>query len=121
MEIQNVEAASCVGLSLHEARERAELTIADIAAITKISCHYLVAIERDEFERIPSRIHAFGFTRAFAKAVDLDDGAVCAALRRQMEETAATSCDPVEAEGSRYEHRGPLSALSRMANSFFSL
>ncbi len=45
-----------VGAYLREARERAGLSIRDLAASTKISSQALEAIERDDVARLPGGI-----------------------------------------------------------------
>ncbi len=82
-------ALDCVGERLAMARRDAGLSVADVAERTKVSCHYLKALESEAFHRLPSRVHTFGFARAFAKAVALDDREISEALRVKLDETVA--------------------------------
>lgn len=74
-----------IGARLSLARLHADMTIADVAALTRVSSRYLVAIEEEEFDRLPSRVHALGFTRAFAKAVNIEAEEVVEALRAKLD------------------------------------
>jgi cytoskeleton protein RodZ len=56
---------------LRSARERAGLSIEDIAAATKIRRAALLAIERGEFERLPGDFYARAFLRSYAREVHL--------------------------------------------------
>ncbi|MEY4159524.1 MAG: hypothetical protein RLZZ136_145 [Pseudomonadota bacterium] len=72
------------GSRLRLAREQAGLSRADVAAVTRISERLIVRIEEGDFAALPSRTHAFGFTRAFARAVSLDEHDIVEAVRREM-------------------------------------
>ena len=61
------------GATLRRAREALRLDLANVAADTRIPLRHLEAIEQDNFESLPSRAYAIGFSRTFAKAVGLDD------------------------------------------------
>ena len=74
-----------IGARLNQARMAANLAIHDIADRTKISQRFLTAIENDDFEALPGRVYIFGFTRAFARAVGLDEVSLLAALREKMQ------------------------------------
>ena len=73
------------GSQLRAAREAAGLTFADIAAKTRIPQRHLEAIERDDFDALPSTTYSVGFARAFARNVGADEVAVAAAVRAQLE------------------------------------
>lgn len=74
-----------IGASLNQARMTANLALQDIADRTKISLRFLTAIENDDFSALPGRVYIFGFTRAFARAVGLDEGSLIDALREKMQ------------------------------------
>lgn len=61
-----------VGTELRQARERAQLSLQDIATRTKIRVPLLEAIEREEFERLPAGLLTRGYLRAYAREVGLD-------------------------------------------------
>jgi cytoskeletal protein RodZ len=74
-----------VGARLNQARMTANLALQDIADRTKISLRFLAAIENDDFSALPGRVYIFGFARAFARAVGLDEDSLIAALREKMQ------------------------------------
>jgi DNA-binding XRE family transcriptional regulator len=61
-----------LGRQLREARAARGATIADVAAVTKISSRALMAIEREAFDDLPAGIFRRAYVRAFATAVGLD-------------------------------------------------
>ena len=74
-----------IGARLNQARLMANLALQDIADRTKISLRFLSAIENDDFSALPGSVYIFGFTKAFARAVGLDEESVVAALRKKMQ------------------------------------
>lgn len=76
-----------IGARLNQARLMANLALRDIADRTKISLRFLSAIENDDFSALPGRVYIFGFTKAFARAVGLDEESMVTALREKMQLT----------------------------------
>ena len=74
-----------IGARLNQARIAANLGLQDIADRTKISQRFLTAIENDDFSALPGRVYIFGFTKAFARAVGLEEESIVAALREKMQ------------------------------------
>lgn len=72
------------GAQLRAARQSLNLDIAQVAAETRIPRRHLEAIEEGEFEALPSRAYAIGFSRTFAKAVGLDAAAITDAVRAEL-------------------------------------
>lgn len=72
------------GATLRAARETQRLELAHIAAETRIPLRHLEAIEEGNFESLPSRAYAIGFTRTYAKALGLDDAAMVDAVRVEL-------------------------------------
>jgi cytoskeleton protein RodZ len=64
--------ADDIGAHLREARERAGITLRDVAAATKISVPALEALERNDIGRLPGGIFVRAFVRAYARHVGLD-------------------------------------------------
>jgi transcriptional regulator with XRE-family HTH domain len=60
------------GARLREERERRRITLASIAANTKIGLHLLEGLERGHVSRWPSGIFRRSFIRAYAEAIGLD-------------------------------------------------
>lgn len=79
---------------LRRAREAAGMTVEQLAAETRIPQRHIEAIERAEFDRLPSRTYAIGFSRTYARSVGLDDREVTAQLRSELGETEQTRAVP---------------------------
>lgn len=77
------------GQRLQEARERAHLTLQDVAARTKIPRWILANIEHDDLSHVPGGVFIRGYLTSFARAVGLDAESVWADYR-------ATWMPPVE-------------------------
>ncbi len=77
-------AGTGVGASLRAAREAKRVDLAHIAAETRIPLRHLEAIEAGNFESLPSRAYAIGFTRTYAKALGMDGVAIVDAVRLEL-------------------------------------
>jgi transcriptional regulator with XRE-family HTH domain len=73
-----------IGERLRAARESAGLDLAEIAARTRIPQRHLEAIEQSDFSALPSPTYAFGFAKAYARAVGLDEAALARNLRATL-------------------------------------
>lgn len=73
------------GALLAKARAKAKLSIADVAAKTRIPQRHLEAIEAGDYARLPSRTYAIGFSRTYARLVKLDERAVTDQVRLDLE------------------------------------
>ena len=76
------------GDRLRLAREAAGLSLADVATRTRITQRHLSAIEKSDFSELPGRTYVTGFARAYARAIDLPEAEIGAAVRRELEEDA---------------------------------
>lgn len=74
-----------VGAQLARARADKGLGLAELSAITKIRESHLLAIETGNFAALPARMYAVGFARTYAKALGLDQHAIAAALRNELD------------------------------------
>lgn len=72
------------GAQLRAAREAMRLDLAHVAAETRIPLRHLEAIEAGDFESLPSRTYAIGFSRTFARAVGLDEAVITEAVRAEL-------------------------------------
>lgn len=72
------------GATLRAAREALRLDLSQVAAETRIPLRHLEAIEDENFEGLPSRAYAIGFSRTFAKAVGLDPAVITDAVRAEL-------------------------------------
>ena len=57
---------------LRRQRELREISLREIADVTKISIRYLEALEQDRFDVLPAPVFAKGFLREYARYVGLD-------------------------------------------------
>lgn len=73
------------GERLREAREAQGLTLAEIAARTRVPVRHLEAIERSDFGALPSPTYAMGFAKAYARAVGVDEIAIGREIRQSRE------------------------------------
>ncbi|WDA41670.1 helix-turn-helix domain-containing protein [Erythrobacter sp. BLCC-B19] len=72
------------GARLRAARQALRLDLAHVAAETRIPLRHLEAIEGDNYEALPSRAYAIGFSRTFAKAVGLDPAEITDMVRAEL-------------------------------------
>jgi transcriptional regulator with XRE-family HTH domain len=61
-----------LGARLRQARERAGLELADVAARTHVRKAYLEALENEDLEALPEDVYARNFLRLYARTVGLD-------------------------------------------------
>ncbi len=78
-----------VGLKLREAREAREMSLEDVARITRVPRATLEAIEEGDRTRMPPAVYVRGFVRAFATTVGLDPTETARALTSTDERIAA--------------------------------
>jgi cytoskeletal protein RodZ len=86
------------GLWLRREREVREVTLAEIADVTKISKTYLQALEEERFDVLPAPVFAKGFLREYARYVGLDPDEVVnsylSALREEEPEVGGAQGQP---------------------------
>ncbi|MEX0838113.1 MAG: helix-turn-helix domain-containing protein [Parvibaculum sp.] len=73
-----------IGETLRTARQAAGLSLRDIAAETRIKPVYLQAIEAGQFDRLPALPQTLGFTRAYARHLNVDVDAPLARLGEEV-------------------------------------
>src|SRR5690348_2649387 len=83
--IDELEGPIGVERELREAREASGMTLAQVAAETRIPQRHLVAIEAGEFDRLPGRTYAVGFSRTYAKLLGLDGDEVADRVRAELD------------------------------------
>ena len=74
-----------IGAQLRAAREAQGLTLAQVAAETRIPQRHLQTIEESNFAALPARTYAIGFSRSYAKLVGLDGEAVAETVRAELD------------------------------------
>lgn len=98
-----------VGDKLRMAREKAGLTLGQIAAETRIPQRHLEVIEAGDWNELPARTYATGFARTYAKAVGLDPRATVDEVRAEL----AASEPGDRMRGSGFEPGDPARVPSR--------
>lgn len=84
------------GDKLRMAREAMKASIDDIAARTRVPVRLLTALEKGDYKSLPGSTYCIGFSRAYARAVGLDEVQISREVRAELEEQNAIS-------GTRYE------------------
>jgi cytoskeleton protein RodZ len=100
------------GAQLRAAREALNLDLKHIAAQTRIPVRHLEVIESGDFESLPSRAYAIGFTRTFAKAVGLDPAVMTDVVRAELADGSMQRAIPVSAMEPGDPARLPSSGLA---------
>ncbi len=91
------------GDRLRRAREERKMSIEQIAAETRIPQRHIESIERGDFGSLPSRTYAVGFSRSYAKAVELDEDEIVDRVREELAMASGHDMAPP----SRYEPGDP--------------
>lgn len=87
-----------VGDILRAARDKAGLSLAEVASRTRVPLRHLQAIEGNDYSSLPSPTYANGFAKAYARAVNLDEVAIGRQVRGELAGvTRAPAYVPVEA------------------------
>ncbi|WP_288456194.1 RodZ domain-containing protein [uncultured Sphingomonas sp.] len=81
---QAAAAPGTVGARLRAAREAQGLSVAEVAARTRVTQRFLEALENDRLDLLPSPTYASGFARAYARAVGLDPADVGRDIRGEL-------------------------------------
>jgi transcriptional regulator with XRE-family HTH domain len=116
------------GTRLRRAREAAGLSLADVAARTRIAERHLAAIENGDFAALASRAYAVGFARSFARVVALDEKEIAAAVSAELAGQRATERyqpavfepgDPARVPGAQLAWIAALAALLVVSVGYF--
>lgn len=81
-----VASADDAASQMRAARKKAGLSLADIAARTRVPLRHLEALERGDYGALPGITYCAGFARAFARAVEMDEVALVAKIRREADD-----------------------------------
>ena len=98
------DGGSGVGAELRRARLHKGLSLADVSAALRISERHLKMIENGQFADLPARTYAVGFTRSYARLVELDEAQAVAEVRDILDSTQA---DRFRRMGSTFEPGDP--------------
>jgi cytoskeletal protein RodZ len=77
--------ADTPGIILKSARESKNFNIAQVVKGTRIRTAYIVAMEADDFESLPSAVHARGFLRVYADFLGLDSSDLITKLTSDLQ------------------------------------
>jgi len=80
-----------VGERLADARKAAKLDLADIATQTRIPLRHLEAIEEGRYRDLPAFTYCTGFTKAYARALGLDEAAFGRDVRAELDTLGGVS------------------------------
>ena len=78
--------AGSIGEQLRLAREEQHIPLREVSDQTRISVHYLEAIEANEFRRLPGGIFNRSFVKAYARYVGVDEKDAVESYMRFMRE-----------------------------------
>lgn len=87
--------AATIGEQLRLAREGRGIPLREISDQTRISMHYLEAIESNDFKRLPGGIFNRSFVKAYAKYVGYDEKEAVEAYTRYMRDELGDTGDEV--------------------------
>jgi cytoskeleton protein RodZ len=99
-----------VGEQLKAERERKSLSLADLAARTRVPMRHLEAIEKSDFSALPGTTYTLGFARSYARALDMDAAKVSADLRAEL---AQGGHEGYQVPSQNYEPTDPTQVPSR--------
>lgn len=83
-----------VGEKLKAERDRHGLTLSDLAAKTRVPMRHLEAIEKSDFSVLPGSTYTLGFTRSYARALDMDATALSNEMRAELAQGGHESYRP---------------------------
>lgn len=83
---------------MRRAREAAGMSLDDLAARTRVPMRHLAALESGDYQALPGTTYAAGFSRAFARAVGLDEVALVAKVRAEIDAMGGVGQGPYEIE-----------------------
>src|SRR5688500_18918838 len=85
--------AGSIGEQLRLAREERGIGLREICDQTRISVHYLEAIEANDYKRLPGGVFNRSFIKAYAKCIGYDEREAIEGYTRYLREHGETSDD----------------------------
>ncbi|MBW2065777.1 MAG: DUF4115 domain-containing protein [Deltaproteobacteria bacterium] len=76
-----------LGLLLKNEREKKGLTHEQVAQITRLRKHYVEALEKEEWDKLPPRVFTRGFVRSYAQLLGLDEQRILSLYERSVPKT----------------------------------
>ncbi|MBM4439763.1 MAG: helix-turn-helix domain-containing protein, partial [Candidatus Rokubacteria bacterium] len=90
-----------VGAHLRQLRETRGVSLEEIARTTRVSAHYLHALEADDFASLPVAVFTRGFIRAYCQALGEAPDAAVALYDGRSEPVPSVAAAPASAAPSR--------------------
>ena len=75
-----------VGEKLYEERVKKGYTLEEVSKATKIRTSFLLAIEKGEYQKLPSGTYIHGFVRNYARFLKLPEHEILAIFKREYDE-----------------------------------
>lgn len=104
------EADLTVGARLKAGREKLGMSLADLAAKTRVPTRHLESIELSQFDALPGQTYTLGFARSYARAIDLDAVEIGNSLRAEL---AQSGHEGYQAPIQNYEPADPARVPSK--------
>lgn len=73
-----------VGQIISQARQKRSLSLEQLSSLTKIDSKYIEALEKDDYQSLPSETFAKGFIRNLCQRLDLNPNELVAIFRRDF-------------------------------------
>jgi cytoskeleton protein RodZ len=99
--------APTLGDGLRLAREASGLSLAELAAQTRVHHRYLTALEQNDHANLPSRVFAIGHVRAYAAALGLDEHLAVDRFKREAPDETAILQPPTGAAFDEVKRQSP--------------
>ena len=90
---ERLEKAASIGEQLRLAREERGIGLREICDQTRISVHYLEAIEANDYKRLPGGVFNRSFIKAYAKCIGYDEREAIEGYTRYLREHGESSDD----------------------------
>jgi cytoskeleton protein RodZ len=84
--------------TMRRAREAAGLSLEDVSARTRVTLRHLKALEAGDYQELPGTTYCAGFARAYARAVGIDETALVAKIRSEIDELGQDDSGPYAIE-----------------------
>lgn len=95
------QSASGFGALLKGEREKKGLSPEEVTQVTRVRSHYLVALENEDWQNLPSPVFVKGFIKAYAKALGLDEGKLLELYEIDAPSESAPSTTIIEPQKSK--------------------
>ena len=105
MQSSNTRRAPELELDLPRFRNRAGVSLEQIANATKISSRFLRAIEDEQFEQLPGGIFSTSYLRQYASAIGYDEDALVAYYEQKSGSAEPASKGPQQEPSRRFLDR----------------